>query len=49
MPFAATWMEIKIIILIEVNHRKTSDITYMWNWKNITNEFIYKTEINSQT
>ena len=24
------------------------DITYMWNLKNGTNEFIYKTEIHSQ-
>ena len=28
-------MDIKIIILIEVNHRKTSDMTYTWNWKKI--------------
>ena len=25
------------------------DITYMWNLKNNTNEFTYKTEIDSQT
>ena len=25
------------------------DITYMWNIKNNTNEFIYKTEIHPQT
>ena len=25
------------------------DITYMWNQKNYTNEFIYKTETDSQT
>ena len=36
MPFAATWMDIEIIILNEVNQtkRQTSyDITYMWNLK----------------
>ena len=27
---------------------KSSDITYMWNPKNDTNEIIYKTEIDSQ-
>ena len=39
MPFAATWMDIDIIILSEVSQRKTSikkrqisdDITYTWN------------------
>ena len=25
------------------------DITYMWNLKNNTNEFIYKTETDTQT
>ena len=32
MPFAATWMDLEIIILSEVNQRKTS-IIYMWNLK----------------
>ena len=34
MPFAATWMDLEIIILseIKVRQRKTSyDITYLWN------------------
>ena len=26
MPFAATWMQLEIIILSEVNHRKTTII-----------------------
>ena len=26
-----------------------NDITYMWNLKNNTNEFIYKTETDTQT
>ena len=31
-PIAATWMDLKIIILNEVRQRKTPyDITYMWN------------------
>ena len=40
-----------IITLSEVRERQTSyDITYLWNLKkNDTNDFIYKTEIDSQT
>ena len=34
MPFAATWMQLEIIILSEVRKRKTN-ITYMWNLKNM--------------
>ena len=48
MPFAATWMDLEIIILGEVSQRKTN-IIYMWNLKSNTNEFIYKAEIDSQT
>ena len=34
MPFAATWMDLEIIILSEVSQRQISyDITYMWNLK----------------
>ena len=34
MPFAATWMDVEIIILGEVSKRQTSyDITFMWNLK----------------
>ena len=35
MPFAATWMDLEIVILSEVNRTKTKshDITYMWNLK----------------
>ena len=44
MPFAATWMDLKIIILSEVRERQISyDITYMWNLKYDTNEHIYET------
>ena len=52
MPFAATWMQLVIIILSEVS-QKAKDIpyyiTYMWNLKYGTNEPIYKTETHSQT
>ena len=36
MPFAATWMDLEIIILSEVSQTekdKYHDITYMWNPK----------------
>ena len=35
MPFAATWIELKIIILSEVSQTKqiSYDITYMWTLK----------------
>ena len=34
MPFAATWINLEIIILSEISERQTSyDITYMWNLK----------------
>ena len=36
MPFAATWMDLEIIILSEVSHRERQtsyDITYMWSLK----------------
>ena len=49
MPFAATWVDLEIVILSEVRQRKTNTIWYhyMWNLKNRTNELIYKTEIES--
>ena len=49
MPFAATWMDLEIIILSEVRERQILyDIIYMWNLKNDTNELIYKTETDLQ-
>ena len=34
MPFAATWMDLEMIILSEVSQRQRSyDITYKWNLK----------------
>ena len=49
MPFAATWMDLEIIMLSEVSQRKTSIICYHLyveskKKKNDTNELIYKTE-----
>ena len=41
MPLAATWMGIVIAILSEERKRK-SNVPYMWNLKNCTNEFINK-------
>ena len=50
MPFAATWMDLEITILSEIN-QKGKDIAYdiMWNLKYDTNELISKTETDLQT
>ena len=40
MPFAATWMDLEIIILNEVSQKgkdKYHDITYIWNLRYDTN------------
>ena len=46
MPFAAMWMDLESIMLRQILY----DITYMWNLKNNTNEYINicKTETDSQ-
>ena len=49
MTFAATWMDLEIIIGSEVRERQIYDITYLWNLKFDTKEFIYKRETTSQT
>ena len=49
MPFAATLMNLEIIILSEVRKRKTNEITDMWTLKYDTNDLTYKTEAESQT
>ena len=46
MPFAATWINLEIIILKVKEDRKRqipSDITYIWKLKYGTNYLIYKT------
>ena len=50
MPLAATWMDLKIVVLNEVSQterKKSYDIAYIWNLKG-TNELIYKMEIESK-
>ena len=49
MPFVATWMDLKIIILSEVNQTEKYIIWYQLykESKTGTNELIYKTEIDS--
>ena len=52
MPFAATWMQLEIIILSEVSEKEKEipdDITYMRNLKYGTNEPIYETDTGLQT
>ena len=52
MPFAATGMDMEIIILSEVSQTEKDNSTYMRNLKKEkkdTNELIYKTETDSQT
>ena len=51
MAFAATWIELEIIILSEVSQRKTNVICYQLyaESKRNTNEFIYKIERDPQT
>ena len=53
MPYAATWMDLQIVILSEVSqtekekHHMTSFICGIL--KNHTNELIYETETDSRT
>ena len=51
MPFAATWVDLDIIILSEVSHtdKEKYNITSMWNLKKSTNELTQKTETDLQT
>ena len=50
IPFAATWLDLEIIILSEVSQRKTNIVwyhLYVESKKSDTNELIYKTETDS--
>ena len=51
MTFAATLMDLEIIILSEVklDKDKYHMMSHIWNLKYNTNELIYETERNSQT
>ena len=52
MLFAATWMQLEILIRSEVNQKEKDKyhmISHMWNLKYGTNEPVYKTEADSQT
>ena len=50
MPFAATWIDLKIIIVSEVNQKKTKPcIIYVWNLKYTIHDPIYKIETDLQT
>ena len=46
MPFAATWLQLEMIIPSEVSQKEKG---YMWNLKYGTNELIYRKETNSWT
>ena len=48
MPFAATWVELEIIIVSEVNQTKTNIICHLYEGSiSDTDKVIYKTEIDS--
>ena len=50
LPFAATWMDLETLYLVKSDRerQKLYDITYNWNLKNNTNEYICKTETDSE-
>ena len=51
MPFAATWMDLEIIILSKSERERQIPyaVTYMWNLKYDTTELIYEREKDYQT
>ena len=48
MSFAATLIQVKIILLSKSERQILHDTTYMWNLKYDTSELIYETEIETQ-
>ena len=49
MPFVVIWIDLEVLSkLSQTEKDKYHDTAYMRNQKNDTNEFIYKTETNSQ-
>ena len=48
MPFAATWMQLEIIMLSKSERQIPYDITYMRNLNYDTNALIYETETDLQ-
>ena len=50
MPFAATSMDLEIIIQSKSERERqiSYDIHYIWNLKNNTNEHMYKTDSQTQ-
>ena len=51
MPFAATWMELEILIVSEVSQKEKDrqtpyGITYIWNLMHGTNEPFHRKETN---
>ena len=49
MAFAATWMDLDIIMLSEVSKTpKSYAITYVWNLKKRYNELLCRTDTDSQ-
>ena len=50
MPFAATWMDLEMIVLSEVSQKKTNaKITSMWDPNYDMNEPIFETETEPWT
>ena len=51
IPFAATWMDLEIIILSEANQKEKDKyhIIYIWNLKYDTNDPIRTKKTDSQT
>ena len=52
MPFAAIWKELDFTKISEGSQKQRQipyDITFMWNYKYDTNEFIYTTERGTHT